>query len=428
MIECCFMIIFICALVAAMAIYYKETIILWRSTSETEDNLINLNGDGNQDLSLKVVDELLRFIDTGNAANSPKNTEFSKDNLVGPDESNFTIDVSNYSDSERFWLPYCKAGAVRHGKWREVRNRTVSLLCCAEFRKSTGYYLTRPGCSADGQMPKRATGAAGCDCKGTEHQYVWEPKTCKLHEWSATLLCNLLSNYQVVVIGDSVAQQTYATIMGMVETANDRECIRRFSYEPSDTLVGKQYGGRNRGERLDQIVSRHLNLSQSYNRSLLVLPSFGAHIVVPKDESIAIFAAVMNEATSFLNIHRVPYLWLLQLPAHPNCSRKLEPFDFNHSEAQILNFTYYNWDSRDIYKWRNFVFYPEIARTVVGEARLIDTFDPLLRRMDGHTTLDCIHWCVPGALEIIPIILNHMLVNDKELLQNNGSDAVGRVL
>ena len=46
MIECCFVIIFICASVAAMAIYYKETIILWMSTSETEENLINLNGDG----------------------------------------------------------------------------------------------------------------------------------------------------------------------------------------------------------------------------------------------------------------------------------------------------------------------------------------------------------------------------------------------
>ncbi len=64
----------------------------------------------------------------------------------------------------------------------------------------------------------------GCKCDDVEGQtaissrekYMWKPSSCDLLKWNATQFCHLLGNQRMLLVGDSLMEQTATTLMSMI--------------------------------------------------------------------------------------------------------------------------------------------------------------------------------------------------------------------
>ena len=95
----------------------------------------------------------------------------------------------------------------------------------------------------------------------------------------------------------------------------------------------------------------------------------------------------------------ITIIWRSQIPGHYDCTRDLplKPFQFN---------------TEDKYKWNYFPLFDNLARKSSAQMG-IDWLDlsPLYMRSDSHPSAgdtgkpDCLHFCLPGPLDLFPILL-----------------------
>ena len=132
--------------------------------------------------------------------------------------------------------------------------------------------------------------------------------------------------------------------------------------------------------------------------------------------------ALKDDITKIRRTYKQPpkFIWKTQNPGHHACKTGV-------SEKPLDNLEQYTFVD-NVNKWNLHRAYDEIARNVSASLgmKVID-MSPLYLRIDGHPGYlaydvrggDCLHFCLPGPLDIFSIMLLHLLRGE---LSRDGND------
>jgi len=128
----------------------------------------------------------------------------------------------------------------------------------------------------------------------------------------------------------------------------------------------------------------------------------GAHL-----QDLGDLDAILFNLKGFIQTEKVAnnitFLWKTQNPGHYNCDLNKEPFNVTRSSP----------NEADKYHWNVHVDFDEYARNH-SKAFGFEVVDmkPLYLRPDSHPgDEDCLHYCMPGPLDLFPVLLLQMLHN-----------------
>ncbi len=199
--------------------------------------------------------------------------------------------------------------------------------------------------------------------------------------------------------GDSTMQQTFGTVASMI-TASGGRCAKQLSEGRSNHLYFTPKKPDAKGKNLFEYV---LSLKPD-----LCLFTGGAwfHDM-----------ATLIEVWDHIKIHwtemktyspKTKFIWKTQNPPHTNCYNRTTPIDHYTSTPENLDIYHYNLlPTFDEYNYNMSV---ELGFKVLDVS-------PLYLRPDAHPSSvpgvapDCLHFCLPGPLDIVGNILLTMMFN-----------------
>lgn len=223
-------------------------------------------------------------------------------------------------------------------------------------------------------------------------------------------ICNLLGNSTVLLIGDSTMEQFSATL---VNSLWDGECQNQITMGQSDTLVGRNYGNMNRGKVWSVLVEEM--------KPDIVIVTVGAHILSDDASYIEIIDQVLNEMQEMRIIFpNIKFAWKTQTPG--GCTKEIVSPKNATTAAMKRNFTEKSY-GKDHYNW--YQFYNRDLMLLNRLAKIgIPSLDMrmLYSRSDAHIssqsgrqlmrgTIDCLHMCLPGPLDVVGRLFHQLLVD-----------------
>ena len=338
----------------------------------------------------------------------------------------------------------CKIGEHRKGNWViDPTHIQSSFSCCGwdgyyGFNISMNEKLCKPEGEQAGQCALHRTGgnstqllhaggnACACDLKNelassdwkfkdtqnNRHKFVWKPTNCDLLAWNGSQFCELLGNRTVLMIGDSTMQQTGVSLINMI-IASGASCANQVNIVVSTLLYVTQ-------TYKNCFVDATLEEAHSKIKPDISIFNVGAHLkdIGDLDFIIHSFREFIAKEKADRN---VTFLWKTQNPGHVNCTNYREPFQ-DYSLGKDMDKVFHN-DPNAIeqtkYNWNLFPIFDDIARNksnFIGY-KVID-MDPLYLRPDAHPAQlpdgrkrDCLHFCLPGPLQLFAVLLQTMMFN-----------------
>lgn len=267
--------------------------------------------------------------------------------------------------------------------------------------------------------------------------YSWIPSNCSLKLWDEKKFCDKLGSKKVLLVGDSTMSQTHTTIQSMLfysdqfsNATRKLECMRQISFGMSDYLVNVTRGERG-STLLGHAQSRHFDFD-------ILVFSYGYHaheVEAPGDKSKPIedesysnhFTVRLREALQEIRrgrmaAHGLPLsvVYKTENMAHSGCDHFKAPDNalLNRERLERLS-------SAGVGKKYHWSDEFHLEDRLIKFARENDVFimrqTPLYARPDGHIPLwfhnlrtgqnnwDCMHYCIPGPLNIFGRLLLHFL-------------------
>ena len=194
-------------------------------------------------------------------------------------------------------------------------------------------------------------------------------------------------------------QQSSSTIMNMIQSAIPRQfCSSQIIFVRSDDLdIGY--------------------FSEKYQPDIVVM-NVGAHyhnLTVFEADAIKMFEKIdgVKLAQSEQNLKDIKFVWKTSNPGHLDCD--FSPNATNSYSPPAAD--------QDRFDWRFFVQYDTLMDSMTA-AHNMDVIDmtPLYYRPDGHpgksawgwhkTGGDCLHYCLPGPLDIFATLLMQYLMDE----------------
>ena len=219
-----------------------------------------------------------------------------------------------------------------------------------------------------------------------------------LPKWDARKSCEILNDRRILIIGDSTLNQAASVLSGAFHNGGCGEQVQ-FSY--ADTLVGKEMGALNRGEHW-------LTLVEKNNFPDIVIIGVSAHIHTEANFTIAMEEIVDNIVSLRQTHPEVTVVWKTTSPA--GCTDK--PSTRHPLDAGQL----FDWSSSDWSYWAQFYH-----RDTMMVRKMVDLGVPILDnrmlygRSDAHIgSYDCLHFCLPGPLDVLPPLVQKLLEKDFE--------------
>lgn len=143
----------------------------------------------------------------------------------------------------------------------------------------------------------------------------------------------------------------------------------------------------------------------------LCVLSVGAHLE-DEGDMLNAFAALKKVFDDMRAVKEVAYIWKSQSPSHHHCLDSIATSSPQFYEPAP--------HQEDQYHWNMFPVYDRMARAFSRENNLFYLdMSPLYWRSDGHVgvddvgSLDCLHYCLPGPLNLFPRLLLQMLLNNE---------------
>lgn len=239
--------------------------------------------------------------------------------------------------------------------------------------------------------------------------YYWQPNECDLHIWDGNAFCQALNGRRILFVGDSLTFQLTRTLLQMLE---GQECQPNIFYGRATHLSfdeGKKY---NLAGWLESIPAD------------IVILNTGAWLRDDGD-MWTVLDALGSITKNHLNRTPKPpnpikFIWTTFSEGHVGCWRYPEPI------KEDFTFPTYNVHK---YNWELIPKYNELA---LNYSKLMNftTIDlaPMLRlrpdakvgTRDDHWGfhevagggVDCLHFCLPGPLNVFPPILLNMLASE----------------
>jgi hypothetical protein len=332
---------------------------------------------------------------------------------------------SNMLDSENI----CRKDNYLKGVWVEKPKDKVkkSFYCClktdndAEKEKLCGLKDTDNfdigyGASKDLFMAPDH----GCICdildgRFVNHkweQYVWKPHDCILSEWNAADFCVALGTRRILMVGDSLMHQAASTLHAMLKVAK-ASCIEQISFGKTTHVTYSKPMKFSANKNLDAYFTNN-------NGADICILNTGAH---QKDlgDVYKIWESFKPKMDSYKSIYNTTFAWMTQSYGHLGCMDFDKPDEVFHP----IDPSRYEEDN---YLYHLFPQFDELSRNMSRSWGLpVIDISMLALRPDGHkgdrmasigkeewyTKVDCLHWCMPGPMNIFPEILLNKLINNE---------------
>jgi hypothetical protein len=138
----------------------------------------------------------------------------------------------------------------------------------------------------------------------------------------------------------------------------------------------------------------------------ITILSCGAHLQDVGDLDAILFG-LLNLIKSYRELTNTTFVWKTQNPAHFQCG--------DYTAPTVGNTGYPIPPNLDKYHWNALPDYDKYIRSNLSVARYgfkILDMSPLYYRADAHTGGgDCLHFCMPGPVDLFAILLFQMLYN-----------------
>ena len=246
-------------------------------------------------------------------------------------------------------------------------------------------------------------GGHACRClPGTErhktldNSLTWYSQ--HLPNWDARKSCDILDNRRILVLGDSTLNQAAAVLS---EAFHDGGCGEQIEFSYADTLIGKELGAMNRGEHWLTQVEKH-------EFPEIVIIGVSAHIHTEANFTLAVNEIVDNIFFLRQSHPEVTVVWKTTSPA--GCTEKpstLHPLDAGDLFEVNITPRYYDY-------WKRFYERDtKMVRKMVNLGVPILDSRMLYGRTDAHISYnDCMHFCFPGPLDVMPPLVQMLLERD----------------
>lgn len=309
----------------------------------------------------------------------------------------------------------CMNGLHTHGRW--VYNASTSLVksfvCCGydrdeDFKWNNATCLPRGAQNVDYMFGYAApmlslAGGHSCFCDGElgrqkvhkRERYEWVPDHCELVRFDGKHFCSLLGKEKVVFIGDSTLQQQAVNLMNHI-TGTGGTCAPQIglfkTYNPVVPSYGTDWADMMRESKARIVImghGPHFNSVREYvSMWELMVKHYESHHV-----------------SDYIKAHNVTVLVRTINYGHPHCN----------ANASVLNdpVSIVPHSADDVYSWRLFPVFDDIARRYAVKLgfQMIDV-SPLRLRPDAHPAgRDCLHYCLPGPLNLFDEILTTMIAS-----------------
>lgn len=301
---------------------------------------------------------------------------------------------------------------------------TVAIFPCCD---DSNDYNTCTADSTRNALHKSSPNHHHCrDCQeseeGTKNRlfYEWVPTTCHLPMWNASEFCSSLGNRTLLLVGDSLMYQAFHTLMGMLsQTPQDISCTKSVYFGRSTHLFYDEMA-------IEADPTNVYSLPSYVDRLKpdVVVMNTGAH----KGDLGDYFTVLerlrnwVGETFTVTNGWPKPsFIWLTFSGGHYGCEAinrtTFNPGEKNYDQDSIRD----RWG--DVYKWGQIKYINQLVRNYSKAYNIFDgiiDLEPMLNlRPDAHVGnsktsndrefIDCLHWCLPGPLNLFPRLLNHML-------------------
>lgn len=342
--------------------------------------------------------------------------------IQGNDQHYNNLTITNHGDGKEYVHPSHHLPSTtwntQHGcmtpelvgEWISVdrslpRNKFNSPRCCPHQKDDPELKLHALLSSEDKQFCMIPTlikpGGNACQCllgnggtKTLDNSLTWH--SSYIPYWDSRQACHLLNHRRILILGDSTLNQAAAVLS---EAFHVGGCGSAIEFDYADTLVGREMGAMNRGEHWLTAVER---------KKFPDIVIIGASAHIHSEANFTIAADEIVDNILFLReLHpEVTVVWKTTSPA--GCTDKPSP---RHPlDAGQL----YEWGSKDWAYWAE--FYDRDTRMV---KKMVSLGVPILdnrmlySRSDAHVGQhDCMHFCSPGPLDVMPQLLQMLLERD----------------
>lgn len=221
-------------------------------------------------------------------------------------------------------------------------------------------------------------------------KYIWEPMLCQLIPWDAVMFCKKLGRRILFFMGDSRVQQVAASLMSRI--VND--------LGPANSCADQLYFGHyNTFEPNFQLAKLHINTTKPD----IVVANMGAHFhfIEAYETDLKVLYRIKNEVKTNKNTQ---WVWLTNSPGHVHCPQ--------FSGGSLNNQYTHRPDGKDKFHWRLFPNMDSIGKIeAVKHGMKVVDMSPLYYRQDAHS--DCLHYCLPGPLDLFSVLILNMLYNNE---------------
>jgi hypothetical protein len=167
--------------------------------------------------------------------------------------------------------------------------------------------------------------------------------------------------------------------------------------------------GRSNFLSFTSLVDSNFNQLVSANKPDICILNVGAHLEDMGD-LWNIFGSIKPGLLNFRSTLNTTFVWKTMSPGHPNCDKATSPVH----EMPVLA------HDKRWYQWDLFAEFDRAAKLFAAEIAMpVMDVSPLYYRPDAHVgfhtgfkePLDCLHYCMPGPLDLFAVQLMTMLHN-----------------
>mmetsp|Transcript_10371 Transcript_10371/g.14286 ORF Transcript_10371/g.14286 Transcript_10371/m.14286 type:complete len:336 (-) Transcript_10371:8-1015(-) len=249
--------------------------------------------------------------------------------------------------------------------------------------------------------------ACMCDIvDGTQHnvsareKYSWVPDHCLLEKFSGVEFCYVLGKRRLLMVGDSLMHQMATVLINILKTLH-APCLDQISYGVSSHLLYQA--------NVNFGMSKNMHLYFNMNSGAdICLVNAGAHLD-DEGDLYNIWENIQPWVKEYRATYNTTFVWVTQSFGHLQCEKFQAPL----KEYTPITPNEYGLDR---YSWRNFVGFDRMSKDLaaIHNFGILDVSMLRLRpdahkanRIAGHE--DCLHWCLPGPLDIFPTLLYNKL-------------------
>lgn len=180
-------------------------------------------------------------------------------------------------------------------------------------------------------------------------------------------------------------------------------CVDQLVYRLTDQF---HFFPHDRGSKLQDIITKESARAKALEQQPIFIVCIGAHLYLGphvdlEQQLVANYNKLITFAQQQFQLNNVDYRFIPLTPTLKTCDIHLP-----NGRIEIRNVsTSYHFPHIHAMK-------QELYRLLPNEL-ILPTFDALDQRPDAHSWWDCLHFCIPGPLQILPIFLSHLMLIGK---------------